>query len=100
MTVRCLFDWICIEPIIEDRWCGFIIPRQAQNRPNKGKVIAIGPGKENENGEFVPIDDIKINDVVYWPGYAEESNIYDRQTFTRRYVFLRKSDLMAVTDKD
>lgn len=66
--VEAVFDYIVIEPIKdrEERRGSIVIADMGQERPLKGKVISVGPGRYSFTGELLPTQ-IKIGDIVYIP---------------------------------
>ncbi len=64
-----LGDRILIKPLgIEEGMVtsfGIVLPDSAKEKPEQGKVIAVGPGRRNDKGEYVPMD-IKVGDRVYF----------------------------------
>ena len=70
---------------------GIIIPDTAQEKPQKGKVIAVGPGKMGEDGKRLPID-VKVGDHVLFSKYAgTEIKIDDIE-----HLFMKEEDILAV----
>ena len=71
MNIRPLNDRILVLRIEEEEKTsgGIIIPDTAKEKPQEGKIIAVGPGKMDEKGKRVPLD-IKKNDRVLFGKYA------------------------------
>ena len=70
---------------------GIVLPDAAQDRPQKGKVIAIGEGYVNNDGKKVPLS-VKEGDRVIFSSYGgEEISIGDED-----YLLMRESDILAV----
>jgi chaperonin GroES len=70
---------------------GIIIPDTAKEKPQKGKVIAVGPGKMGENGNRIPLD-VKVGDHIIFSKYAgNEIKIDDIE-----HVFMKETDILAV----
>ena len=70
---------------------GIIIPDTAKEKPQKGKVIAVGPGKMGEDGKRLPID-VKVGDHVLFSKYAgTEIKIDDIE-----HLFMKEEDILAV----
>ena len=70
---------------------GIIIPDTAKEKPQKGKVIAVGPGKIGENGNRIPLD-VKVGDHVIFSKYAGNEIKIDNT----EHVFMKESDILAV----
>lgn len=69
---------------------GIYIPDTAKEKPQKGKVIAAGPGKEDEDGTFVKID-VKAGDIVLFEKYAGSKIIID----DKEYLIIREDDVLG-----
>ena len=70
---------------------GIIIPDTAREKPQKGKVVAVGPGKMGDNGSRIPLD-VKVGDKVIFSKYAgNEIKIDDIE-----HVFMKETDILAV----
>ena len=70
---------------------GIIIPDNAKEKPQEGKVIAVGPGGRDDNGKLVPID-VKVGDTVLfgkWSGTEVKLDGAD-------LLIMKESDLMGV----
>lgn len=72
---------------------GIILPDAAKEKPTKGKVIAVGPGKADDKGNRQPLP-VKEGDTVYYGKYAG-SEVDIEGT---KYVILRESDLLGVLE--
>ena len=73
---------------------GIVLPDAAREKPTKGKVLAIGPGKLLDNGKTVPME-VKEGDVVYYARYGGT----EVKVATEEYVILRQDDVLAVVEK-
>ena len=70
---------------------GIIIPDTAQEKPQEGEVIAVGPGGRDENGKLIPID-LKAGDrVLFGKWSGTEVKIADQD-----YLIMKESDVMGV----
>jgi chaperonin GroES len=70
---------------------GIIIPDTAQEKPQQGKVIAVGPGGRDENGKLIPID-VKVgNRILFGKWSGTEVKIDDVE-----YLIMKDSDIMGV----
>jgi chaperonin GroES len=96
MTIRPLQDRILakrIEEPGEEKRGGIIIPDTAKEKPQEGKVIAVGNGKILESGQRVPLD-IKAGDRVLFGKYAgSEVKIEGEE-----YLILREDDILGVLE--
>ena len=93
MKFRPLHDRVVVERIsAEERTSGgIIIPDTAQEKPQQGKVIAVGPGGRDESGKLIPID-VKVGDRVLfgkWSGTEVKIDGHE-------YLIMKESDIMGV----
>lgn len=70
---------------------GIIIPDSAMQKPQKGEVVAVGPGKLDESGKIIALT-LKIGDTVLYGKYAGTEVTFDGQ----EYTIMRESDVFAV----
>ncbi len=70
---------------------GIILPDTAQEKPQQGKVMSIGPGKIAENGELIKMS-LKVGDRVLYGKYSGTEVTIDGE----EYVFMRESDILAI----
>jgi len=72
---------------------GIIIPDTAKEKPQEGKIIAVGPGKRDENGNIIPMD-VKAGDRVLftkWAGTEFKLN-------GRDYMIMKEDDILGVIE--
>jgi len=73
---------------------GIIIPDTAKEKPQEGKVVAVGKGKVSDEGKIIPLD-VKVNDLVLFGKYSgSEINIDGEE-----HVFMREDDILGIIDK-
>ena len=73
---------------------GIIIPDTAKEKPQEGKVIAVGPGKWDENGKRIPME-VKKDDRILFGKYAgNEINIDGME-----HLIMREDDILAIMEK-
>lgn len=95
MKVRPLADRILVkreEPVEQARG-GIIIPDTAKEKPQEGKVIAVGPGRLDEDGKRVPLE-VKKGDRVLIGKYAGTEVKIDGD----EHIILREEDVLAVIE--
>jgi chaperonin GroES len=96
VKIRPLHDRVILKRIEEEEKSkgGIIIPDTAKEKPQEGKVVAVGKGKINEDGEVTPLD-IKVNDRVLFGKYAgSEINIDGEE-----HLILREEDILGVIER-
>ena len=73
---------------------GIVLPDTAKEKPSKANVLAVGPGKYDENGKLIPMP-VKVGDVVVFAKYAGTEVKVDGEDL----VLLREDDVLAVFTK-
>lgn len=95
MTLQPLHDRIIVEaaPREEKTASGIILPDTAQEKPQRGSVLAVGPGKRLDSGQLAPVD-VKVGDVVLYGKYSgTEVTVGGKD-----YIILRADDVLAVLE--
>ena len=67
------------------------IPETAKEKPQKGEVIAVGPGRKSEDGEYLPME-VKVGDKVLYGKYSGTELKLDGEV----YLIIKESDILAV----
>jgi|TARA_B100001750_G_C15511092_1_gene603688 chaperonin GroES len=90
--VKPLGDRVLVEPQEKEETTasGLVLPDTAKERPQEGKVIAVGPGRLNDDGKRIAMD-IKAGDVVVYSKFAGTE--YSENGTD--YLVLRESDILA-----
>ena len=96
LKLRPLGDRVWIEPIEREETTasGIILPETAKEKPQEGKVLAVGPGVRNEEGKRQPLD-VKVGNRVLFAKYAG-TEIKQNGT---KYLIMRESDILAIVTK-
>jgi chaperonin GroES len=95
MKIRPLHDRILIERLEEKegKKGGIIIPDTAKEKPQEGKVIAVGNGKVTDEGKKVPLD-VKAGDKILFGKYSgSEVKLDDKE-----YLIMREEDVLAILE--
>ncbi len=95
LKLKPLADRVVVEPIERDEMTasGIYVPETAKEKPQEGKVVAVGPGRRDEDGDYVDMD-VKMGDRVLYAKYAgTEVKLEDK-----KYLILKESDILAVLD--
>ncbi len=93
MQIKPLGDRVLVEPLEEKnvQKGGIIIPDSAKEKPQEGKVIAVGTGKRDDDGKLIPFN-VKKGDKVLMPKYGgTEVKLDDKD-----YQIVREDDILAV----
>jgi len=95
VKIRPLQDRVIVKRIEEEEKSkgGIIIPDTAKEKPQEGKVIAVGKGKVNDDGKITPLD-IKVNDRILFGKYSgTEINIDGAE-----HLIMREEDILGVIE--
>lgn len=92
MNIHPLDDRIVVEPMeAEEKTAGgILIPDTAKEKPQKGKVVAVGPGKLLDDGKRAT-PAVKKGDIVYYPKYGGNEVKFGE----KEYLIIRESDVLA-----
>ncbi len=93
MKIRPLHDRILVERLEEQEQVrgGIIIPDTAKEKPQEGKVIAVGSGKVTEDGKRLGLD-VKAGDKILFGKYSgSEVKVDDKE-----YLIMREEDVLAI----
>lgn len=96
MNIKPLSNHIFLEPAEEEKITksGIVIPDSAdKERPIKGKVLAIGPGKRNDDGDIIPMS-VAIGDLVLFRKYGPDEIEMDG----KKYIVGSEDDILAVIE--
>ena len=95
MNMRPLHDRLIVRRLEEGEQTSgrIIIPDSAKEKPQKGRVIAAGNGKVNDEGKRVPLD-IKTGDLILFGKYSSQEIKLDGE----EYLIMREDDVLAVID--
>ena len=95
MNMRPLRDRLLVERIEEgeQRVGGIIIPDSAKEKPQQGRVVAVGKGRVNDKGEVFPLD-VKAGDTVLFGKYAGSEIKLDG----REYLILREEEVLGILE--
>lgn len=96
MNLKPLSDHLFIEPIVEDKTTksGIVIPDTAEKeKPVKGKVLAVGPGKFNEKGDRIPMS-VKVGDNVLFKKYGPDEIEIDG----KKLLVGNEDDILAIME--
>lgn len=96
MNIRPLHDRVVIERLEEERTSagGIVIPDSATEKPMRGKVVALGPGKILDNGNVIPLG-VKQGDEVLFGKYSGT----EVKVEGHELVVMREDDIMGVIEQ-
>ncbi|MEK7595289.1 MAG: co-chaperone GroES [Patescibacteria group bacterium] len=96
MKVKPLSDYILIEPeTTKDTTTpsGIVLPDSAKEKPQKGKVIAVGSGRKDDKGVVIKLE-VKVGDTVYYKKWGGNEIKLDN----KEYLLVKEKDILAVID--
>jgi chaperonin GroES len=93
LNIKPLGDRVVLKVVeAEERTAsGIVLPDTAKEKPQQGKILAVGPGKYGEDGKLVPMT-VKEGDTVLFAKYAGTEIKYEGEEL----LILRESDLLAI----
>ena len=93
MNIRPLHDRVIVKRVEAERTTasGIVIPDSAGEKPDQGEVLAIGPGKRDDNGKQIALD-VKVGDRVLFGKYAGQAVKVDGE----EVLVMREDDIMGV----
>ena len=97
VNIKPLEDRILVQSLEAEQTTasGLVIPDTAQEKPQEGKVVAVGPGRFDEDGEKrIPLD-VKVGDVVIYSKYGGTEVKYNGV----EYLLLGARDILAIVEK-
>jgi chaperonin GroES len=96
MKMKPLGDRIVVERLEEELKKGsIIIPDTAKEKPQQGKVIAVGEGRFDETGKRIPMDTKKGDTILFGKYSGNEIKIDDKE-----YLIMREDDVLAIIEKE
>ena len=93
ISMKPLGSRVVIEPIEQEEMTayGIVLPETAKEKPQKGTVLAVGPGERDEKGDRIALD-VQVGDVVLFAKYSGTEIKYDG----KKLLIMRESDILAV----
>ncbi|GAB4473158.1 MAG: co-chaperone GroES [Anaerolineales bacterium] len=95
ISLKPLGNRVVVEPIEQEEVTagGIVLPETAKEKPQKGKVLSVGPGERDDEGKRIPLD-VKEGDTVLFAKYAGTEIKIDN----KKLLILRESDLLAIVE--
>jgi chaperonin GroES len=93
LNMKPLADRLVIKPLEQEEVTpsGIVLPETAKEKPQKGEVMAVGPGARDEDGKRIPME-LKAGDKVLFAKYAGTEIKVDGE----KLLILRESDILAM----
>ena len=95
INLKPLNDRLVVEPIEQDQTTasGLVLPETAKEKPQEGKVLAVGPGLRDDAGEQINMD-VTVGDTVLFAKYAGT----DFKLNGQKLLILKESDVLAIVE--
>jgi chaperonin GroES len=97
MKIRPLQDRVIVKRLeeeVEKSKGGIIIPDTAKEKPQQGKIIAVGKGKPNDDGKVMPLD-VKVGDTILFGKYSGSEIKLDGE----EHLIMREEDILGVVER-
>ena len=93
MNIRPLHDRVIVKRVEAERTTasGIVIPDSAGEKPDQGEILAVGPGKRDDNGKQIALD-VKVGDRVLFGKYAGQAVKVDGQ----EVLVMREEDIVGI----
>jgi chaperonin GroES len=97
MNLKPLGSRVVVEPVEQEEVTagGIVLPETAKEKPQKGKVLSVGPGDRDEDGKHVAMD-VNVGDVVLFAKYGGT----EIKVEGKKLLILRESDLLAIVEEN
>ena len=95
MNIRPLNDRVVVEPVEQETTTasGLVLPETAKEKPQQGKVLAVGKGARNEDGDRMPVD-VSEGDTILFAKYAGTEIKLDG----KKVLIMKESDILGVVE--
>jgi chaperonin GroES len=95
MNLKPLGSRVVVEPVEQEDVTagGIVLPETAKEKPQKGKVLSVGPGDRDDTGKHVAMD-VSVGDTVLFAKYGGT----EIKVEGKKLLILRESDLLAIVD--
>lgn len=92
ISLQPLGDRVVVEPIEQEETTasGIVLPESAKEKPQRGRIVAVGPGARDEDGDRIKMD-VEVGDVVVYAQYAGTTYKMDDV----KYLVLSEKDILA-----
>jgi chaperonin GroES len=87
-----LGDKLVLRPVVQEEVLssGIVIPDTAREKPNQGEIVAVGPGRRDDDGKLVPLE-VAVGDRVLYAKYTgQEIKIENEE-----YIVLKETDILC-----
>jgi len=93
MKLKPLGNRVVIEPTEQEEVTagGIVLPETAKEKPQKGKILSVGPGERDEQGKYIPMD-VKEGDSVLFAKYAGT----EIKVEGKKLLIMKENDILAI----
>ena len=95
LNLKPLVGRLVVEPIEQEDVTtgGILLPETAKEKPQKGVVLAIGPGERDDKGKYIPMD-VKVGETILFNKYAGTEIKVDG----KKIIILRENEVLAIIE--
>jgi chaperonin GroES len=95
LNLKPLGSRLVVEPIEQEdvTASGIVLPETAKEKPQKGKVLSMGPGDRDEDGKRIPMD-VKVGDTVLYAKYSGTEIKMEQ----KKLLIIKESDVLAIVE--
>lgn len=95
LNLKPLGGRLVVEPIEQEDVTtgGILLPETAKEKPQKGVVLAIGPGERDDKGKYIPMD-VKVGETILFNKYAGTEIKVDG----KKIIILRENEVLAIIE--
>ncbi|MGA2110764.1 MAG: co-chaperone GroES [Anaerolineales bacterium] len=95
LSLKPLGDRVVIEPLEQEEITpgGIVLPETAKEKPQRGKILAAGPGARDEEGKRIPME-VKVGDTVLFAKYAGTEVKLD----SKKLLIIKESDILGIVE--
>lgn len=95
ISLKPLGSRVVVEPVEQEEITagGIVLPETAKEKPQKGTILAIGPGDRDEDGDRIAMD-VAVGDVVLYAKYAGT----EIKVEGKKLLILKESDILAIVE--
>lgn len=94
-NLKPLGDRLVVEPVEQEEMTasGLVLPETAKEKPQKGTILAVGPGRRDDDGDRIDMD-VAVGDIVLYAKYAGTEIKVD----SKKLLILKESDVLAIIE--
>ena len=95
LNLKPLGSRLVVEPIEQEdvTASGIVLPETAKEKPQKGKVLSMGPGDRDDDGKRIPMD-VKVGDTVLYAKYSGT----EIKIESKKLLIIKESDVLAIVE--